>query len=334
MIILTTGISGCGGKEYIKEFCEFASARGKTVKLYNIGEMMFEHASSAGIPITQKNVLNTNPNVLNSLRGAALEKVLSSFNTNGKDSDLTIIFMHASFLWKKIFIRAYEKYYIDKINPDIVITFIDDSMSIKQKLDGREQWDDEQLTEDEILLWENVEVEMSASFAEFEKKPFYVIPVKHPSDLLYKLIFHPRMEPVYVSIPMTHSSPESSKKIDDFIKKLNRYFSVFDPRTIEINVDATVKDKTIYYQTINRDLYWLIKQSKKVIGYFPEIVASSGVINELREGYETNKDVWLIFPSKKRSPFTDYFTTKLFENENEFFDFIRKYLKEKYAVEI
>jgi len=334
MIILTTGISGAGGKEYLKKFAEFARTKGKKVRVYNIGELMFEHASSAGISINKKNVLNTNPNVLNSLRGAALEKALSSCNLDDADGDLIVINMHAVFFWKKIFIRAFEKYYINKINPDMIITFIDNSTSIKAQLDSREQWKEEQMTEDDILIWQSVEVEMTASFSEFENKPFYVLPVRHSPELLYKLAFHPRMEPVYVSIPMTHSSPESVSKIDNFINRLNRYFSVFDPRTIEINVDAPTKNKTIYYQTINRDLYWLIKQSNKVVGYFPEIVASSGVINELREGYETNKEVWLVFPSSKRSPFTDYFTTKLFETEEELFSFVREYIKGKYGIEV
>ncbi|PIU76073.1 hypothetical protein COS75_00990, partial [Candidatus Pacearchaeota archaeon CG06_land_8_20_14_3_00_35_12] len=118
-----------------------------------------------------------------------------------------------------------------------------------------------------------------------------------------------------------------------FAKELNKYYTVFDPRTIEISARED-EDRTVYYQTINRDLYWLIRQSKKVIGFFPSIILSTGVINELREGYETNKEVWLIFPSNHRSPFTDYFTTKIFENERQFFDFVKKDLKAKYNVPI
>jgi adenylate kinase len=334
MIVFTTGISGSGEKDYLNKFIEYAKTRGKKVKVYTIGNMMFEHANNTGIPVNKKNILNTNPNVLNSLRGAVLEKILGNLECDNKEYDVVIIGMHTMFFWKKIFIRAYEKYYLDKINPDLFISFLDDSADIKKRLDEKEQWKTEYISEDEILLWQNIEAEMTANFADFQNKPFYVYPIKHELDTLYKLIFHPRMEPVYLSVPMTYSSSENSIKIDDFIKKLNRYFCVFDPRTIKTAAENPSADKTVYYQTINRDLYWLIKQSKKVIGYFPEIVASSGVINELREGYETNKDVWLVFPSNKRSPFTDYFTTKVFETDDELFIHIKKYISDKYGVDI
>ncbi|MBI5149080.1 AAA family ATPase [Candidatus Pacearchaeota archaeon] len=334
MLILTTGVSGCGEKEYLKTFVEFARKKGKKALVYAIGEMMFSHAHDVGLNITRENILNANPNTLNSLRGAVLEKILANLENDLKENDVVIIIMHAVFFWKKIFLRAYEKFYLDKLNPDMFITFIDRSEDIEERLSEKDQWKQEMPSEDEILLWQNVEVEMTATFAEFWKKQFFVYPIKQPIDTLYKLLFHPKMEPIYVSMPITHiNSKGDFKKIDLFVEKLNKYFTVFDPRTIEIPTDVEI-DKTVYYQTINRDLYWLVRQSKKVIAYFPTIVASTGVINELREGYETNKDVWLIFPSQKKSPFTLYFTTKIFESEQEFFTFLKKYIKDKYGVAV
>lgn len=334
MLIITTGISGCGDKNYLKEFVEFSRKKGKKVLVYRIGEMMFEHAHNVGINITKENVLNANPSTLNSLRGAVLEKVLGNLNEDLKNNDVVIVMMHALFFWKKMFQRAYEKFYLDKLNPDMFITFIDRSEAIYERLSNTEQWKQEMPTEDELLLWQNVEVEMTGSFAEFAKKLFFVYPTKQSLETMFKLLFYPRMEPVYVSMPITHvKTKEDNDKIERFVQKLNKYFTVFDPRTIEIDTEGKI-DKTVYYQTINRDLYWLVRQSKKIIAYFPSIVASTGVINELREGYETNKDVWLIFPSKKKSPFTLYFLTKIFENEEEFFPFVRKYIKDKYGLDM
>ena len=334
MLVFTTGISGCDEKEYLKQFRDFSAERGKRVKIYDIGEMMFEHASRIGILITKKNVLNTNPHILNSLRGAVIEKILANLEEDKKKYDVTVLGMHAMFFWKKIFIRAFDQYSLDRINPDMFLTFIDNSVKIKKRLDEREQWKDQKLEENEIMLWQNVEVEMTGVFAQMQKKPFFVLPIGHDSEILYKLIFHPNMEPVYISMPMTHQASATDKeRVTKFAKELNKYYTVFDPRTIEISARED-EDRTVYYQTINRDLYWLIRQSKKVIGFFPSIILSTGVINELREGYETNKEVWLIFPSNHRSPFTDYFTTKIFENERQFFDFVKKDLKAKYNVPI
>jgi len=174
-----------------------------------------------------------------------------------------------------------------------------------------------------VLLWQNVEVEISSSWADMAQKDFYVLPVNQSLETLYKMAFYPQMEPIYISMPMTHLPQKYQKEVTRFISKLKNYFVVFDPRTIEIGVtDVAKKSLVTYNQTVNRDLYWLITQSKKIISFFPIVVSSPGVINELREGYETNKDVWLIYPSETASPFMTYFCNRLFKNEKEFFRFL------------
>jgi len=144
-------------------------------------------------------------------------------------------------------------------------------------------------------------------------------------------------------MPMTHlHNKKDIERVDAFVKKLDTYFTVFDPRTIEtggvklkgfgmaMKIKSRRKeDLAIHYHTVARDLYWLVHQSKKVVAFFPTVVSSPGVINELREAFETNKDVWLIYPSKVGSPFITYFCNKLFINEQEFFAFLDKELKLK-----
>lgn len=329
MLIITTSISGSGRKDYLLEFEAMAKRNKKSVKIYHVGDMIFAQAEKVGVNISHENVLNANPSVLNSLRSAVFETIMGELTQNLKKYDAVIINVHSFFFWKKIFIRAYDRFYMTKLNPDMFITFIDDVAAIKMRLDKRKQWKSEKITHEEILLWQNVEVEVTSSWAEFQIKSFFVISIRQSPSTLYRLLFHPEIEPIYISMPMTHLPQKEQLKVTKLANILEKYFVVFDPRTIEIDVGPIKKkiNMAVYNQTVARDLYWLVKQSKKIIAYFPILVASPGVINELREGYETNKDVWIIYPEKVASPFLTYFCNKLFKTEKEFISFLKKNYK-------
>lgn len=335
MLIVVTSISGSGRKEYLKELEKYARLRRKRVKIYYVGDLLFEQAKKIGVPITPENVLNTNPYVLSSLRSAVFENILLNLQKDLKENDAVILSFHAFFFWKKIFTRAYDRFYLGELNADMFVAFIDDPGDIKSRLDQRKQWKPEKLTIEEILLWQNVECEITSSWADMHLKPFYTMPVRQPLETLFRIIFHPEYEPIYVSMPITHlQSKKEQKRVDAFVEKLNNYFVVFDPRLVE-GKTATVKLKhkkinlTRYNQIVNRDLYYLVKQSKKIIAFFPKIVSSPGVINELREAHETNKDVWVIHPGKDGSPFLTYFSDKVFSTEKEFFKFLDKHFEHR-----
>jgi adenylate kinase len=328
MLIISTSISGSGRKEFLNEFETVAARYGKKVKIYHVGQMIFDQANKVGVNITHENVLNANPYLINSLRSAVFEMIIAELPRMVKTHDAVIINIHSFFFWKKIFMRAYDRFYVNELNPDMFVTFIDDTSAIQQRLNKRTQWVSQKLSSEELLLWQNVEVEVTASWAEFHRKDFYVMSVKQPMHGLYRLLFKKNIEPVYISMPMTHLPPEDQLKVSKFVKKLESYFVVFDPRTIEIaTASARKADATTYNQTVTRDLYWLVKQSKKIIAYFPRLVSSPGAINELREGYETNKDVWIVYPQKLASPFLTYFSSRIFKSENEFFKFLGKHHK-------
>lgn len=332
MLIFATSISGSGRKEYLNNFIDFAKKSGKKVKVYFVGEMLFEQAKRIGINITMENVLNANPGVINALRSAVFEEITANLPKDLKNNDAVILSIHSFFYWRKVFRRAYDHFYLGQLRPDLFVTFIDNHPVILDRLNQRAQWRPEKLTAHEILLWQNVEVELTASLAEFSQKKFFVLSCSQPLKTLYKLVFYPQMEPVYISMPITHiKSSKSMKMIDKFIDRLECYFTVFDPRTIEtgaVDTKSRKKDElTVHHHTVARDLYWLLKQSKKIIAYFPEIVSSPGVINELREAFETNKDTWVVYPEKFTSPFLTYFCNKLFKNEEDFFNFLNNEAK-------
>lgn len=329
MLVIATSISGSRRKEHLNELAEYAKKLGKKVKIYHVGQMLFEHAKKVGVHLTPENVLNANPSVISAIRGAVFENILANLPKDRKTNDVVIISIHSIFLWKKRFMRAYDRFYLNKLNPDMFVALFNRATDILKVLNSRKQWKPQKLNLHEILLWQNVEVEMTASWAEIDRKPFYVVSTLQPTNTLYRLIFEPWVEPVYVCMPITHLKKKSDQeKVERFVKELEKYFVVFNPLKLDIILGKKF-DLASYHHTVNQDLYWLIKQSKKIIAYFPIVVASPGVINELREAYETNKDVWLIFPSKTKSPFLVYFSSQIFESTNEFFKFLKRYTREK-----
>jgi len=329
MLVIATSVSGSGRKKYLNELVEYAKNLGKKIKIYHVGQMLFEHAKKVGIHLAPENILNTNPSVINAIRGAVFENILANLPKDRKENDVVIISIHSIFFWKKRFMRAYDRFYLNKLNPDMFVTLFNKATDILKVLQSRKQWRPQKLNLQEVLLWQNVEVEMTASWAEIDRKPFYVVSVLQDINALYRLFFEPWIEPVYVCMPITHLKKKSDReKIEKFVKELEKYFVVFNP----LKLDALVGNKfdlASYHHTVNQDLYWLIKQSKKVIAYFPIVVSSPGVINELREAHETNKDVWLIFPSKTVSPFLIYFSSQIFESTKEFFNFLKRYKRKK-----
>ncbi|MCL5733447.1 MAG: ATP-binding protein [Patescibacteria group bacterium] len=327
MLVITTSISGSGKDEYLKKVSDYAKVRGKKIKVYPVGDMLLEHAKDIHLQITEENVLNTNPEALSAIRSAVFEKIIRELPKVLKEYDAVFINIHAMFYWKKVFIRSWDPYYVSQLNPDVFMSVIDSTQLIQNRLITRKQWQANPLTGEEILLWRNVEVEMTASWAEMVRKPHWIMPVNAPEKVMYDVLFEPNRESVYTAMPMTNLKDQKMvKKIDNFIDKLMDKFIVFDPRWIEKGDTAVAKgvDPVLYNQIVARDLYWLIHQVKRVVAYMPQVVLSAGLINEIRYAHETNKEVWLIYPKGERiSPFITYYCDQIFSSPEQLLKFIK-----------
>ncbi|QQG46168.1 MAG: hypothetical protein HYY55_04410 [Candidatus Niyogibacteria bacterium] len=325
-LIITTAISGSRRKEYLQKFEERAKASGKKVKIYHVGQMMLEHSNHIGVNFTPENVLNAPPSVIGAVRSAVFERIAGELPKELKKNDVVFINIHAFFYWKNVFVRAWDNYYVSQLNPDMFLAFVDDVIGIDRELRRRKQWKKEKLTYNEILLWRNVDVEMTASWAEMKRKLFYVIPSQSNEKLLYRMIFEPHLEKIYIAMPLTHfMNPAGQKIVDNFIKKLEKYFVIFDPREVEMveQWKPSMRTEEVLNQIVNRDMYWLIKQVDRVIAYFPKPVLSPGVINELREAHETNKEAWLVYPKgETMSPFLTYYSNMVFRGPDQLLKFL------------
>ncbi|MDP3947823.1 MAG: hypothetical protein Q8Q41_04010 [bacterium] len=353
-IIVATGISGCGRKGYLEAWERYAKRRGKRVKVFSVGELIFKHAETIGMTLNAENILNVNLDTLQALRSAVLTRILDE--VADANYDAVIICIHGFFFWKKRLMIAMDRF-LNQVPTDMFLSFIDDFRNILGHLETRSQWKDEELSVSEILLWQNAEVELTALISELQCKPFFTMPTCQPASTLYKLVFHPEIEPVYVAMPISHfQDPADRKHIDRFIKRLDRYFTVFNPLSVEVvsaidigrNKTEFKKNLPVYHHIVYRDLRWFVRGVKKIIVFWPrpkppaafaknkklaalwpDTVPSPGADHETHVAFTEGKDVWVVFLPRKASPFITHYATELFQSEKEFFYFLAKTYPER-----
>ncbi|MEM2276765.1 MAG: hypothetical protein QXU43_06755, partial [Thermoproteota archaeon] len=75
-------------------------------------------------------------------------------------------------------------------------------------------------------------------------------------------------------------------------------------------------------QIVARD-YQLIDQSDFLVVYYFSPIMSPGVLSEMNYGFSNNKKVFVVFQGPE-SPFFNYYSTKIFQTEEELVGFLRK----------
>jgi adenylate kinase len=351
MKIVVTGISGAGRGSYLSEVEGLARADGKSIRIFETGDMMFETAKKLGIEIPEDKILDLSPSTLNFLRTTVFEQIMRE----SKDVKDIIISTHACFRWKKHIIQAFDFHYLDQIRPDAYVSVIDSITSIRARQETMSQWRG-QLSMKDILVWRDEEVFVTKSIADFQRRTFYIIPRDEPPDTLFRLLYRTGTRKVYLSYPMTHTGTdeEDMKRKDAFRDRLRGAgMVVFDPISIGDGelltylADARRKGESkIAYskgktavtfdikeaeevsddvndQIVARD-YQLIDQSDMIVVYYFLPVMSPGVLSEMTYGFTNKKNVYAMFKGQE-SPFFRYYSTKIFQDEDALFG----YLKEK-----
>ncbi|MEM1508582.1 MAG: hypothetical protein QXY49_05850 [Thermofilaceae archaeon] len=360
MIIFATGISGSGRLDLIEE-----AAKGSEGKLQviDVGARMFRKSAELGIRIPQGKILDLDPFALDYLRAVTFEELLTEVEKfrGLSDKDL-IISTHVCFRWKKHLSTAFNLYYLNKINPDMYVTIVDNAHSVKARLETT-QWKG-RLDLKDILVWRDEEAFVTEILAEYQQKPFYIVARREPVNLLLDLIYKVEKEKLanrtpalkaYLSYPITHVAGDQAffTKKDEIKEALRKTgIVVFDPITIdeavliglaeeawkrgsehvELNVDESKLQLSvdeiskarddIIDQIVARD-YKLIDQSDIIVVFYPTTQVSPGVLNEIHYGYTHNKDVFAIFPYQLKSPFFEYYTTNIFRNYEELIDYLK-----------
>lgn len=337
-LVLATGITGSNDKVQLEAWMKFCESRGKRVRVYQVADMMKEHAAATGLKLNGKNFLNADRWMLKQTSSAVFTKIASELRGAIAEYDAAVISMHAV-LYRNRFYRVYDRFlkrFRDEFHPDLYVTFIDDCRKIYDRLSKRPEWQRDRVDGGvkvkidyaKILDWQSIEVDITSGWADDDDQRFFAVATEQTPATLYKLVFHPEIETVYTQMPISHfRKPEERAMVDRFIKRLNTYFAVFNPLSVEIvgtlrTDDMNDEAMAIAHHTVHRDLCWFVHYTDISIVLWPGAVPSPGVNHESHQAFCETKDVWVVYLGDEVSPFIPCFCTEFFAKEKEFFEFL------------
>lgn len=333
-VIIVTGISGSGREQFCQEYNKIR----ENCKVYHVGKIICDLAQdNINNPMARENILNLNPIRLTDLRKRAFDQILDD---DFSRFERVIIETHAQFLWNRTYENSYDWHYLKGLNADMCVTIIDKPSLIKERQSRKKQWKFQNLDLENILDWQNIEVNTTRGWASLFEKKLYVLPNRQNPIILDSLLENEFI--IYLSMPMTDASGRANQRVSDFKEKLlkvgkeltGKPTPIIDPRDIDIETEKGLSERTreaIRRHTVHRDLNWYIPEVTDVVADYPEginVEISKGVSDECTRGLETGKSVHLICDREKRSPFMDL-VTNFYQIEEEFFNFFPGYVKER-----
>jgi adenylate kinase len=321
--ILVTGVSGLGREEF------FLGLDRGGLPHFDLGQLMGDVARDVGVPFSHANVLRAPTGTLTALRAAAIEAFKQAAPAGGATP--VVISANAIFMLTDRVIEGLSFADVTSISPSMMVTLIDSPQRIHDRL-KEHVGEYFHLTVESIVRWQELEVFFSNQMARIKGIPHFVVPVNQP-DTFVKIASGDKRLIVYVSYPMTHLPDEKRPLVRQFVRRLSEKCIVFDPSSIDSSHDNkpyyTASDyRAIHNHTIVRDLDWFIGiNSEAVVAYWPSLVFSSGMNDELKYAYETGRDTYLVAEAIEDanfgglSPFTTY-KSKIFGSSDDFFEFL------------
>ncbi len=320
--VFFTGIAGANKRLFLEDFEKLCNKNKKKCQIISFGEIIFKLAEELGLHLKEEKWLNLPRSTIKTLLVNAIERLEKIIND---ECDVVIISTHASFWWKNGPEHAFDIPSISKINPDLYITLINDPAVIKKNIDNDPRWGKDFITFKEILLWMDLEIYTTEIFADLQNRKHYILHFDHQPETLFKLIFQPHLPKIYLSYPMTFLKKSDFKRVEKFIADLNKYSIVIDPKLekFEISLLSKEEQKLLNNHIVKRD-YRFIDQSDILIIYYFKLVSSPGVESEKSYAHQVNKFVWLIYPFDKKSPFTSYYSDRIFKKEQEVLNALKR----------
>jgi adenylate kinase len=210
--IIVTGISGSGSRDFCKKY----QRDGRKVRVYHVGDMTAMLAQDSQMPpIPKQNLHNIHLTILNDKIREAYKSIQSQTESNQKGYDKILVDTHAQFFWNQVFFNAGNPL---RIPADLFITIIDKPSSIKERQLRNEYGRTQQHDLRDLLLWQNIEVNMTDQWARATKKPHYILSSKQNPDIIDSLLENYFL--IYSSFPMTDAESKANSKIVAFKNRL------------------------------------------------------------------------------------------------------------------
>ena len=356
MRAIVTGQVGMDKKEYLQRVVDLAGDRGETIKLYNVGDMMYAEAPD----VKKGRILDLQLSRLNALRRAAVKDIIKDSSPPESTPNL-IVNTHATFRWRHGLFSAFDFDQLQALQPDVLICLLDNIEVVHHRLHRDFQTD---ATLKDLMVWREEEIMATELLAQALGlgNRFYVLARGRHADTIetcYRLVCRPGMKTVYPSFPMTHvvNLPDVLAEIDAFRAELAKHFIAFDPGDVDekLLLDSAIaaaregkdfiettpgsfmggkkKLKVSVKQVLDiagdvdgqiysRD-FKMVRQSDMIVSLVPELPdgmpgLSSGVERELHHAFEHGRDVYVVWkPKRSPSPFITETATAVFKSVEE-----------------
>ena len=354
MRVIVTGQVGVNKGPYLEHLAEIARQDRHEVKVFHIGQMMYEEAPD----VPPGRILNLPITRLTTLRRAVFKEILRQ----SQNHEHIVINTHATFRWRHGLFSAFDFDQITAFNADLYITLVDNAESVHQRLVRDHDIDH---TLKDIMVWREEELLATEILANIAKGygHFYMISRGRSiltAPTIHRLMFEPQRKRVYLSLPMSHvmELPNTLAEIESFKTAINQHFTCFDPGDVDeyllyiaadraeqqgkTTIDVQAADGPITLKTadvlqISGDImgqiyardFKMIDQSDMIISLIPELAQgrpalSSGVERELHHAYEGGKEVYVVWACKASpSPFITETATRVFRTTDKAIEYFK-----------
>ena len=245
MRVLLTGQVGLEKGSYLKAAQGLARDKGKQIDYVTLGEKMIESYEGK---IDDRTILNLPNVVLDLLRRYAWREIVHDVKLKNAN-DIFIINSHAVFRWHHGFFPAIDLDLVNDLEPDFMVTLIDDVDKIKDRLIERstdyfELW--------ELLAWREEEIWLTKLLRDSLKKltgkeiGYFILPKTQGPNLLVRILTEPKTPKIYMSFAVTGLPEEKRKEVEEFKKEVSTKFIGFDPlamgeRSIVITAESLAR---------------------------------------------------------------------------------------------
>lgn len=254
-----------------------------------------------------------------------------------------LLSMHITFFKNSRFFSLLGHELIKRFNPDLFVTFIDDLYAVWARIENKtksgKDLGQSHLKLREILAWRTVEILVTDLIASNLNRSNYVVAIKHPVDMMFRLIFKPQSVFIYASFPITSTRIEKQRRdeIDDFRNRLHKEYTVFDPLTIDERIlSFSLQKKGKRKAVIEQADRWPIPTGFSMVGdddlLFPIHLKSSEIEEVLTDIDENVKfrDYRLVKQCDVLVSYRPYYKQKIHEGVKSEIDFATNLMKERY----
>jgi adenylate kinase len=332
-VVIFTGQSGTDKATRIDNLKKVAVSVGRDVKYFSLGDMMYEKTGAEPgrilkLPLSQ----------LEMARQSVVDEIVAFLAEHVK-SDVYIN-THATFRWEDGVFSGFSASEIRSLNPSMCVCFVSDIDDVQVGLRrANYPWT---LSLRDIMFWREEEMLCTELMAGISQASHYVVPLVLRPAALYRLVYEPESQRLYVSFPISNVPTNGmSAEIDGFRERFHGLKSVvvFDPieitsepvflknadkymkanpeaKKVTIEKDGTTSDfsvseinevrSQINSRTRSFD-YRMVEQSQEVVAFVPlhegDPFTAEGVMMELAYAkFARGIKITLVWPSKERPP--------------------------------